>query len=151
MADNGSCHSTGISESPSVYPRESYSWLSTPAIPAANAKHVFKLALQPLQLCFSSSWAPLSITGLWPKSYLSYRFPPSCNNLNKICDIQKVMGSRFHIPLLQLPYSCWNSGMKLCMETLLRIFFFMEEEKMPGMLRIQIRTRRAPTPYTCYQ
>lgn len=41
--------------------------------------------------------------------------------------------------------------MKLCMETLLRVFLFMEEEKMLNMLRIQIRTRKAPIPYTCYQ
>lgn len=83
--------------------------------------------------------------------HVSYRLPPFCKSLNKICDIQKVSGSWFRIPLPQLPYSCWNSRMKLCMETLLRIFFFMEEQKMPDMLRIQIRTKRALIPYTCYQ
>lgn len=59
MADNGSCCSTGISKLLSIHLWTSYSQISTPTIPAANAKHIIKLAPQPLWLCFFSSWATL--------------------------------------------------------------------------------------------
>lgn len=110
-------HSTGISKLPNIYPRASYSWLSTPAIPAANAKHVFKLAPQPLWLCFSSSWATLDCdqSPICPIDFLLPITP-----LIKFATFKKWWALDFtflfHSCLIPAETVEWNYAWKLCWE-----------------------------------